>query len=292
LTSNYQLVGIAFDYLLRFYLERINVGSKTSAWAAEEGVLLLEALEGTSDKYQKAKSHLDGARNLYQSFIQYGFLTDELIRAAICLAHLEGIRRSGVFNESDLETVDERDIADLRQLMSLVGEEDFSSRKACYLNPTFGSTGSNTDLVIDDKLIDIKTTKHLVLDRRHLHQLVQYYILLSLEGIDVGRKRPLNYFDEECEVNQICIYFSRHGYLHLMKIGDVINAENLPGFIKWYIEATRPLEDDRLAYCQKSYGLVPTGIAKEIRAARRLKQRNATKKSRKGRGVFGQNSDR
>lgn len=56
LTSNYQLVGTAFDYLLRFYLERLNVGSKTSLWAAEEGVLILDALEGTSDKYQKAQS--------------------------------------------------------------------------------------------------------------------------------------------------------------------------------------------------------------------------------------------
>lgn len=228
LTSNYQLVGIAFDYLLRFYLERINVGSTTSVWAAEEGVLLLDALEGTSDKYQKAKSHLDGARNLYQSFIQDGLLTDELIVAALCLAHLEGTRRSGAFNEADLETFDERDIADLRQLMSLVREQDFSSRKACYLNPTFGSTRSNADLIIDDRLIEIKTIKNLVLDRRHLHQLAQYYILLSLEGIDVGRKRHMNYFEEVCEVKQLCIYSSRHGYLHLMKVGDLITAERLP----------------------------------------------------------------
>jgi hypothetical protein len=56
LTSNYQLVGIAFDYLLRFYLERINIGSQTSVWAAEEGVILLDPLEGTSDTYEKAKS--------------------------------------------------------------------------------------------------------------------------------------------------------------------------------------------------------------------------------------------
>jgi hypothetical protein len=73
--------------------------------------------------------------------------------------------------------------------MSLVQERDFTSRKACYLNPKLGSTGSNADLIIDDQLIDIKTTKALVLDRRHLHQLVLYYILLSLEGIDVGSKR-------------------------------------------------------------------------------------------------------
>ena len=76
--------------------------------------------------------------------------------------------------------------------MSLVQEQDFLSRKACYLNPTFGSTHSNADLIIDDKLTEIKTIESLVLDRRHLHQLVHYYLVLSVEGIDVGRKRHLN----------------------------------------------------------------------------------------------------
>jgi hypothetical protein len=240
LTSNYQLVGIAFDYLLRFYLERINVGSTTSRWAAEEGVILLDPLEGSSDTYEKAKSHLDVARKRYQSYIQDGLLPDELISAAICLAHLEGTRRSGTFNEAYFKTIDERDVADLRKLMSLVQDQDFTSQKACYLNPTFGSLSSNADLIIDDRLIDIKTIKTIALDRRHLHQLVHYYILLSLEGLDVGRKRPINYFEEMCQVLQICIYFSRHGYLHAMKITDLINPDDFPGFVKWYIETTHP----------------------------------------------------
>jgi hypothetical protein len=64
-------------------------------------------------------------------------------------------------------TFDERDITDLKQLMSLARKQDFSSRKACYLNPTLGSTRSNTDIIIDDRLIEIKTMKNLVLDRRH-----------------------------------------------------------------------------------------------------------------------------
>jgi hypothetical protein len=55
LTSNNQLVGIAFDYLLRFYLERINVGSKTSVWAAEEGVILLGLLEEPRTDMKKQK---------------------------------------------------------------------------------------------------------------------------------------------------------------------------------------------------------------------------------------------
>ena len=278
LTSNYQLVGIAFDYLLRFYLERINVGSKTCAWVADEGVTLLDPLEGTSDIYEIAKTYLVTARELYHSYIQNGLLTDELISAALCLAYLEGTRRSGTFNEAKLKTLDDRDVADLKELISIAHEQDFTSRKACYLNPTFGLTHSNADLIIDNKLIDIKTTRDLVLDRRHLHQLIHYYILLSLNGIDVGRKRPLNYFEEVCEVSHICIYFSRHGYLYPMKTSDLISPGSLPGFMKWFIEATHPLDDQRLAYCRKAYGAVPKGIVKEIQAVSRLEQRKASRK--------------
>ena len=57
---------------------------------------------------KRQRSHLEGARNLYESFIEDGLFTDELISAALCLAHLEGSRRSRVFNEADLVTFDER----------------------------------------------------------------------------------------------------------------------------------------------------------------------------------------
>jgi hypothetical protein len=68
-----------------------------------------------------------------------------------------------------------------------------------------------------------------------------------------------------CEVKQLCIYFSPHRYLHLMKVGDLIKEEMLPELMRWYIEATRPFEYDRLAYCRRSYGSVPKGIVKEYR---------------------------
>ena len=128
LTSNYQLVGIAFDYLLRFYLERIIVGSKTSDWAADEGVILSIRLKKPT--YEIAKSYLATARERYHSYIQDGLLTDELISAAICLAHLEGTRRSGIYNEANLKTFDDRDVADLKELISIAQEQDFTSRKA------------------------------------------------------------------------------------------------------------------------------------------------------------------
>lgn len=63
-----------------------------------------------------------------------------------------------------------------------------------------------------------------------------------------------------------------------MKVGDLVDAETLPKFMRWYIEATRPLEDDCLAYCRKSYRSVPKRTVKELQVGRRLKQRKATKK--------------
>lgn len=49
-------------------------------------------------------------------------MTDELISASLCLAHLEGTRRSGTFNEADFKTIAERDVAPER----LLGQETYS----------------------------------------------------------------------------------------------------------------------------------------------------------------------
>ena len=46
------------ELLLRLYI--LMRCARVDVWAAEEGVLLLDAFEGTSDRYEKAKSHLDG----------------------------------------------------------------------------------------------------------------------------------------------------------------------------------------------------------------------------------------
>jgi len=64
-----------------------------------------------------------------------------------------------------------------------------------------------------------------------------------------------------------------------MKITDLINSDSLPGFVKWYIETICPAEDERLAYCRKSYGSVTKKMAKEIEAAGRLKGKKVSKKN-------------
>ena len=41
LSKRYSLVGTAFDYLLRFYLERLNANSTQRRWIAEAGLAKL-----------------------------------------------------------------------------------------------------------------------------------------------------------------------------------------------------------------------------------------------------------
>ena len=53
-TKNYSLIGTAFDYLLRFHLERLNPNTLKKPWIAEEGVELTK----TKPKIYKKSTEL------------------------------------------------------------------------------------------------------------------------------------------------------------------------------------------------------------------------------------------
>ncbi len=42
LTKNYRIIGTAFDYLLRFYIEHNNSNAQTKHWVSENSVRILE----------------------------------------------------------------------------------------------------------------------------------------------------------------------------------------------------------------------------------------------------------
>ncbi|MCD6423792.1 MAG: hypothetical protein J7L42_06735, partial [Elusimicrobia bacterium] len=88
----------------------------------------------------------------------------------------------------NLGNVDEKDVKDLKKLISTVKPEYFKAKKICILNPTFGIAsqlvgGADCDLVIDDAIVEIKTTKKLELMRRYFDQLIGYYILYNIGAL-------------------------------------------------------------------------------------------------------------
>ena len=284
LTKNYSLVGTAFDYLMRFYIERLNPQAITHRWITEAspGCLqnLLEYLKPKSfnnsrlaeldfeSRYQilplitkrilhtilknettktrkevveicerlyiNANNIVSKAKENYSAFLTTGQMTDELMKSTLLLAQLEPIvRRGGV--DLNLGGIDDRDVADLINLFALLDSKTFRTDAAVLLNPGFGLRsvmvgGADADLVIDDMIIDIKTVKELALTGNYFNQLIGYYTLYKIDGIDDAPQH---------EIRRLGIYFSRYGYLHVMNIQDLIDISRFMQFLEWFKESAR-----------------------------------------------------
>ncbi len=257
LTNHYGLVGTAFDYLLRFYIKRINPNAIEQHWVSEASLHLLEVAylhdlleipevspvtQKLKEKitenptlsdpivYKKVKEIIQYSKKVRDEFIKTGKLSPDLYKAVLLLAQVDVIYRAGVVDEN-LGNVDEKDIEDLKNLISIAKPEYFKAKKICILNPTFGTAsqlvgGADCDLVIDDAIIDIKTTKKLDLTRNYFDQLIGYYILYKIGGI--------NGMPSNCEIKKLGIYFSRYGYLHFIDVRDIISEDTFPNFVKWF----------------------------------------------------------
>ena len=252
LTTNSSLVGIAFDYLLRFYLKYLNPQAITRRWVAETSLEELKkivemkksnltederlVLPLWEDWYTIGTVEIKLAEERYTHFLETGRVTDDLIKSAIYLSKLEVIFRGGYIVD-DIEFIDDEDIEDLRKLISLVDSDLFKTNKVCILNPTFGEGsklvgGADADLVVDDMLIDIKTVKKLTFSRQYLDQLIGYYILYKIGGIDG--------MSNQNEIKKLGVYFSRYRYLYWYDINDIFDNNRIPGFVEWF--KTRAIE--------------------------------------------------
>ena len=68
--------------------------------------------------------------------------------------------RAGIGHEM-IGVVHKDDVQDLKNLISVVDKKLFTAKSLCLVNPSFGSAsvlvgGADTDLVMDDTLIDIR----------------------------------------------------------------------------------------------------------------------------------------
>lgn len=257
LTTHYSLVGTAFDYLLRFYLKRLNPQAVESRWFAENAVTVLfmnkdgfaihvdtgevevvpELMPHKADvsMFHKIKRILSEAKTAYKLYVKTGKITNALLTSAILLANLDIIFRTGRFEDYvELDTVSDEDIKDLTNLIKIVPAAQFKTNKVCLLNPTFGEAsklvgGADADLVIDNTLVEIKTTKKLELQRRYVNEIIGYYCLYKIGGIDG--------LPQDCKIKDFAVYFSRHAYLHRIPVKDCIGQVNFQKFLNWFKES-------------------------------------------------------
>ena len=229
------LVGAAFDYLLRFRLEREFAGCVTRPWVAEEAVAGMNAGAFKCDggrALAEANSRLDKARAAHRDYMDTGVAGDGLIGASLDLAQLDAVFRTGV--SRGFVDADPSDIADVRGILDVAAGRFAGPTRECCLNPAFGAAsdmvgGADADLVVDGMLIDIKTTRALSFRQGMYNQLVGYYVLSLMGGID-GM--------DDADLSAAGIYYARYGLLHTVPTGGIRKAAE-GGFMDVFEKAAR-----------------------------------------------------
>lgn len=232
LTTAYGWAGTSVDYLLRFYLQKLNTCARESGWVAEESLAILERSRVAPTALKRARSIVVKARKLHRAYLKGKACaqkpSEALVRAAIDLAQLDLVKRIG---RLELLPIDDAMVKDVSNMLALVQADDFRAKRTCVLNPTFGAAselvgGADGDLVLDGTLIDIKVNKNLEMGRDIFNQLFGYYCLACIGGIDGCRGK----------ITSVAVYFARFGILHRLPVDSFVEARCLPGHLKWFKE--------------------------------------------------------
>lgn len=203
-------IGTAFDYLLRFHLERAFAPCVTTKWIAEHAISIIDsgAIECDKGWLSDAKSKLRAAQTAHRAYLDTGKIGDDLIRSAFDLVQLDVFYRTG--STYGFVAAESADVEDLRNLLNVAVRHFPRPSQTCYLNPDFGEAsslvgGADADLIVDGVLVDIKTTKTLSFKQDMYNQLVGYYLLSRLGRINSK---------ENVDLSSVGIYFARYGVLH------------------------------------------------------------------------------
>lgn len=232
-TKSYSLTGTAFDYLLRWYVKKLNSRAVERQWVAEEALPVLSFMQEEA-ALRRAERIVREAREAYTRYLATTNQRKpgkELVVHAIRLAQLDPVYRAGIVDEYTFRRIRKKIVEDLVGLLDIVNPGDFLAHKICVLNPTFGKAsqlvgGADGDLLIDGTLIDVKTVKALELDRGTFNQLLGYYLLSRIGGID-GCSR-------QHQISSIAVYYSRYGVFLEIPVQHVINEKHLARFLPWF----------------------------------------------------------
>ncbi len=260
-TKSYMLVGTAFDYLLRFELQRQAPHAQAERWVAESAPDLIWResdgmiafmdprrtyngdagpppegdYEAVYELAQRVRSIVEGAKIAVATYLKSkrpsSTRREELASHAIRLAQLDEVYRSKRL-DAQFETVDPADVQDLLALLAIVPFDTLLHKQVMLLNPTFGDSsplvgGADADLITGDMLVDFKTTKKNAMNAADLDQLLGYFLLAR------NQRRSGHQFPE---IKKLGLYFCRHGYLWA---ADTSSWTDHPQFLeveKWFLK--------------------------------------------------------
>jgi hypothetical protein len=238
-TKDRGLIGTAFDYLLRFSLERAMPFAQRKPWAAEsalaklrqgrsKSVLVGDVFENAADIAARIDLMILDAQIELDRFVAGKPLSLKLIRYALDLAHCDLYYRRGELAERFGETPRKDEVTELERLMEIT--HPLQAKHTCLLNPDFGRGservgGADADLLLDDLLVDVKTSALLDVRVEDWRQLIGYAALNEHFPIGGGRERV--------PIRRIGVYFARYGYLASWPLRHVVDPIKFSKFALW-----------------------------------------------------------
>ena len=268
-TKNYGVIGTAFDYIVRFTIQHHHKDKCVAKdeWVADIAFRELRMILSPMEM-MLLKKRYERSKKTYQNFLRSGKTTDAFYADALFLAKLDLYIRSR-YVAPDFSIDNKSDIKDLKKLHQVFPISDFKVVERCFLNPVFGKGsimvgGADADIIIDDTLIDIKVTRHLKLEREYLNQLIGYYILALIGGINKGHNGNI--------IKNVGIYFARYGLLWkipLTDLGDITKFENFKNYFTTYFDKIR---QERLAEINERIERINKEIKRKKKNKRKPKQ--------------------
>ena len=161
ITKNYALIGIAFDYLLRFSLEKkFKEFTHSDTWVAEKAMSCFfdnsiitsedpfdmdindmeQLINKKSEESQPIITKYERCKKICQEYINTSSdIGDGLLEASLFLSRLDLIYRAGPNKtEINLDPESADDLKDLRLLLHNCSLDLFRPKEKIILNPTFG----------------------------------------------------------------------------------------------------------------------------------------------------------
>jgi hypothetical protein len=245
-TDHYGLVGTAFDYLLRFELQRRAPHAKCEKWVAALAPGRLRSVNRgrpageTSGIAARLSAITHEAQQALSAYLKNSaptqFQREDLAAHAIRLSKLDVLSRVGKLHP-DFEAVDQADVQDLVALLDVARFDALIQGSVMRLNPTFGTSsvlvgGADCDLITGDCLVEIKTTKKAVMRGYQFDQLAGYFILACNQRLH-DPSFP--------EVNRVAFYFSRHACLWSFGLGGPYEHPQLRDVGTFFLERAMEL---------------------------------------------------
>jgi len=185
----------------------------------------------------------DELSKLVNQFIKTGMNTERVVRAALLNA---GWKPSETVHSWINRGAFEEDLLDeMEVLFRLLREQDWTDGKIVFDEPTFGGhrhiLPGEGDFIVDNLLVDIKTTEKRSFTNAFWRQLLMYYLLNDIQRVlyDVdGRTYGREQFDGKYpEINRVGIYFARYGELKTVDMSEVIKeTRQYKEFRAWIVD--------------------------------------------------------